>query len=212
MPEIPEPPIQYKKLICVEGIDEKNFFAAFLKNIKLHDIDIRDVKGKGNFETKLRSLKNSSGFYKADGSSFVTHMLLIRDKDDKDFKAVFDSITNILQREGFMPPKTHGTLSDGMPKIGVFIMPGKTIKGIILEDLCLKTVETRKEMACVDDFMACLKGQNCETKNISKAKVQAYLAAQPEIVNSLGLGAQKNYWDFDSKALNELKRFLELIR
>ena len=144
-------------------------------------------------------------------SSFVTYMLLIRDNDG-DFQATFDSVSDVLRAEGFVPPEEHGVLSNGMPKIGIFIMPGKTIEGLMLEDLCLKTVETRKEMTCVNDFVTCLKKQSRQIKNISKVKVQTYLAAQPEIVNSLGVGAQNNYWDFDSKVLDELKRFLELIR
>jgi hypothetical protein len=48
----------------------------------------------------------------------------------------------------------------------------------------------------------------------SKAKVavfkaQAFLAAQTDFVDSVGLGAQKRYWNFDSPALDELKHFLE---
>jgi len=43
---------------------------------------------------------------------------------------------------------------------------------------------------------------------MSKTKVQVFLASQPEIVNSIGLGASKNYWDFTSPVLDELKTFL----
>jgi hypothetical protein len=35
-----------------------------------------------------------------------------------------------------------------------------------------------------------------------------FLAAQPEVVDCVGLGAQKDYWNLDSPVLSELKDFL----
>jgi hypothetical protein len=34
----------------------------------------------------------------------------------------------------------------------------------------------------------------------------------PEIVNSVGVGAEKGYWNFESEELNELREFLENFR
>jgi len=83
----------------------------------------------------------------------------------------------------------------------------------MLEDLCLKTVENYKAMTCVNEYTSCISALESIPKNIPKAKVQVFkaqvfLAAQPEIVDSVGLGAQKKYWDFESSALDELKKFL----
>jgi hypothetical protein len=109
-------------------------------------------------------------------------------------------------------PSEDGQFVPGSPKIGIFIMPGNSVDGNMLEDLCLKTVEEHPAMKCVCDFAYCVSGLNNPPKNISKAKCQAFLATQPEIVNSVGLGARKDYWDFDSPALDELKQFLENLR
>lgn len=207
-------PIKSKKLLAVEGKDEENFFGALLRHINITDFDIRRVGGKDQFKNKLPALKNVSGFLNADGSPFVTHLAIIRDENDDN---AFASVTNILKKEGFTPIKKHGQFSKGNPKVGVFIMPGETLKGTMLEDLCLKSVENHPAMRCVNEFACCVSALKTIPKNISKAKVQVFkaqifLAAQPETVDSVGLGAQKQYWDFDSPALDELKQFLSNLK
>jgi len=198
-------PIIYKKIIAVEGPDDDNFFDALLRRMNIKDYDIRFVGGKDEFKNKLPALKNVSGFFDANGSPLVTHLAIIRDENGDN---AFESVTNILKKEGFTPPKKHGLFSNGNPKIGIFIMPGTTVKGTMLEDLCLKTVEKNPEMKCVNEFASCVSAMEPKPKNMSKAKAQTFLAAQPEIANSVGVGAQKGYWNFESTVLEELKQFL----
>jgi len=202
--------IDSKKILAVEGKDDKNFFNALLKHIGIADFDIREVGGKNQFRKKLPALVNARGFFLADGSSFVSHLAIVRDKDEDD---AFKSIATIVETTGLTPPTKPSEFSDGKPKVGIFIMPGEAIDGTMLEDLCLKTVENQKAMTCVNEFASCISALEPTAKNIPKAKVQVFkaqvfLAAQPEIVDSVGLGAQKNYWDFESPALDELKEFL----
>jgi len=202
--------INSKKILAVEGKDEENFFNALLKHIGITDINIREVGGKDKFPKKLPALVNARGFFLADRSSFVTHLAIIRDKDeDKAFK----SIANIVRSTRLTPPTKHAEFSNGTPKVGIFVMPGEAIDGTMLEDLCLKTVENHKAMTCVNKYASCISDLEPVPKNIPKAKIQVFkaqvfLAAQPDIVDSVGLGAQKKYWDFESSALGELKKFL----
>ncbi len=205
MPIFSHGPIIYKKIIAVEGPDDDNFFDALLRRMNIKDYDIRFVGGKDEFKNKLPALKNVSGFFNANGSPFVTHLAIIRDENGDN---AFESVTNIIKKEGFTPPKKHSLFSNGNPKIGIFIMPGTTVKGTMLEDLCLKTVEKNPEMKCVNEFASCVSAMEPKPKNMSKAKAQTFLAAQPEIANSVGVGAQKGYWNFESTVLEELKQFL----
>jgi hypothetical protein len=202
-------PIKSRKVLAVEGQDEEEFFGALLRYMDIGDFDMRHVGGKDQFRTKLPALKRVSGFFNVDGSPFVTYLAIIRDQNSDD---AFESVVGILKREGFTPPKEHGQFSKGNPKVGIFIMPGTKVKGTMLEDLCLKTVENRPTMKCVNEFASCVSELETMPKNLSKAKAQAFLAAQPEIVNSVGLGAQKKYWNFESPALNELKEFLSNLK
>lgn len=202
--------INSKKVIAVEGKDEINFFNALLRYMNITDFDIREIGGKGQFPKKLPALLKATGFYLADGSSSVIHLAIIRDRDEDE---AFKSIATIVKNAGLKPPTKHSEFSNGSPKVGIFIMPGETIDGTMLEDLCLKTVENHKAMTCVNEYASCISALEPNPKNIPKAKVQVFkaqvfLAAQPEIVDSVGLGAQKKYWDFESHALDELKEFL----
>jgi hypothetical protein len=178
--------------------------------MKFQDFDIRELGGKDQFPKKLPALLKARNFYLADGASFVTHLAIIRDKDEDE---AFKSIATIVTNAGLKPPIKHSEFSNSSPKVGIFVMPGETIDGTMLEDLCLRTVENHKAMTCVNEYASCISALKLIPKNIPKAKVQVFkaqvfLAAQPEIVDSVGLGAQKKYWDFDSSRLDELKEFL----
>ncbi len=202
-------PIKSRKVLAVEGKDEENFFDALLRHMNITDFDIREVGGKGQFRKKLPALVDARGFFLADGSSFVTHLAIIRDKDED---KAFESIATIVGNTRLTPPTKPSEFFNGNPKVGIFIMPGETIDGTMLEDLCLKTIENHNAMTCVNEFASCISALEPTPKNIPKAKVQVFkaqvfLAAQPEIVDSVGLGAQKKYWDFESSALDELKKF-----
>ncbi len=210
-------PIESKKILAVEGMDEINFFDVLLEDMNIRDCDTREVGGKDQFPKKFPLLLKAPGFFSANGSPLVTHVGIVRDKDEMKKSDAFASIVDIVRRVGLEPPAAHSQFSNGTPKVGIFIMPGDLIKGEKLEDLCLKTVENHEAMPCVNEFAACISALKNSPKDIPKAKVQVFkaqvfLAAQPEIVNSMGLGAKKKYWDFNSSALGELKSFLNNLK
>jgi hypothetical protein len=196
-------------VLAVEGLDEKSFFQKLLTFMDIHNVQIEDVGGKIKFITKFPALLKTPGFYAADQKPLVTHVAIIRDKDEDN---AFESVKNIVSKAGLEPPQANAQFSNGNPRVGIFIMPGDKMKGTMLEDLCLKSVESHPAMACVDPFVACSSKLPSPPTNMSKAKVQAFLAAQPEIVNSLGLGAEKDYWCMSSPALEELKAFLSHLK
>jgi hypothetical protein len=201
--------ITCKKILAVEGKDEKNFFDSLLKHQNISNCQIEEVGGKDQFPRKLPALIKAPGFVNPDGSFAVTHLVIIRDKNGDE---ALKSIANVLEKDNLVPPEKERQFSSGKPKVGIFIMPGKTIKGTMLEDLCLKTVEDHPAIECVNEFASCVSKLGHPPKNPSKTKTLAFLAAQEEIANTIGLGAQKNYWDFNSPCLDELKAFLEKMR
>jgi len=196
--------IKNKKYIIVEGKDDVGFFIGFLNHIGIQDFFVWGIGGKGEFNNELPLLAKVPGF------SDITHLVVVRDRNGDD---AFDSVANILERKMDFSnvPSQSGKFSGGYPKIGIFIMPGE-IEGRMLEDLCLKIVEKHPAMECVNDFASCVSKLESTPKNLSKTKVQAFLASQPEVANTIGLGAQKGYWDFNSPCLTELKQFLENLR
>lgn len=205
MPDSKPRRIIARNVLAVEGNDEKNFFGSLLTYLGISDVQIEDVGGKDNFRHRFPALLKTTGFFDAAGYPLVTHIAIVRDKDEDD---AFKSVASIVAAAGLKPPPEHSTFSRGDPKVGIFIMPGARVEGTMLEDLCLKTVESHPAMKCVDEFASCASALETKPKNLSKARAQAFLAAQPDIATSVGLGAQKSYWNFDSPALEELRLFL----
>lgn len=196
--------IHQKKVLAVEGKDEVNFFNALLKYVGITDFEVYEVGGKQQFKDKLPALARRRGF------SDVEVLAVVRDADN-DANAAFESIRNILKKEKLEPPIQINQFSEGRPKIGIFIMPGNSDEGM-LEDLCLKTVENHLAMDCVQPFTNCISELEKSPNNIVKAKAQAFLAAMPKLVTSVGLGAQKGYWNFNSEELTDLKAFINNLR
>ena len=83
----------------------------------------------------------------------------------------------------------------------------------MLESLCLSTVELKEKetIECVDEFMQCIELKKEKPKNPHKARHRAFLAAMLDDTPSLGIAAQKGYWDFGSDKLKPLLDFLKQI-
>lgn len=196
--------IKKSKILIVEGKDEVSFFKAFFKHEKIEGVQIYDIGGKDNFKNDLPIFVRLSNF------SRVETMAVIRDADENADQA-FISIKNILKKENLTPPNQKNQFADGEPKIGIFIMPGDSDEGM-LEDLCMKTIANHPILECVDEFITCVSERGVLPKNKAKAKAQVFLAAMPEIVNSVGLGALRNYWNFESDELVNLRIFIKNFR
>ncbi len=192
------------KLIAVEGKDEVNFFNCLLKYMGFDNYAVREVGGTRQFNDQFPALVRSSDF------SDVDTIIVIRDADNSAENA-FKSIKNVLIGENLEPPKEMNGFSNSIPKIGVFIMPGDSEKGM-LEDLCLSTVKDHPVMEFIDIFVNFVLTLEEPPRNIAKSKAQVFLAAMPNIVCRVGLGAEKGYWNFNSEALLPLKSFLNHLK
>ena len=198
-------PFTKTRLLAVEGDDEINFFKKLLEVIGISNlVDIRKSGGKDKFKDLMRAFTVTRGF------KSLEIIAVIRDAD-KNAADAFKSITGVLRKIGLKTPDKPGGYSGGGPAVGVFIMPDNSSGGM-LEDLCLDTVNDHEAMKCVDDFIYCTQKLNESPNNIPKAKVQAFLASKPKIVNSLGLGAQKGYWNLESEKLQPLITFLNRLK
>lgn len=197
--------IRNTKMLVVEGSDDVCFFTTLLKKLNIEGVYVSALGSKYGFNEDLPDIQKRQGF------SSLTHLGLIRDKDEDN---AFESVKNILQRKMNFEtvPNENGQFARGEPNVGILIMPGSGVEGTMLEDLCLETVKHHEAMTCVDDFMECVSTLENPPLKPAKSKVQAFLAAQPQTVSSVGIAAQKSYWNMDSPVLSELKAFLENFR
>ncbi|MFA5879643.1 MAG: DUF3226 domain-containing protein [Candidatus Margulisiibacteriota bacterium] len=195
-------------LLAVEGIDECNFFAKLLTHLNIPDIQCIDIKGTTNFANELPVIVSADGFWQR-----VKAIGFIRDAENNPAEDAFKSITKIMKDNNLpIPTAPNQVTVNTSPITGVFIMPDNAETGM-LENLCLKTIEELPVYKCIENFVSCfLKYQQEEEKlifNKSKAMVQAYLSSRSKIANSLGIGAQKGYWDLNHKAFDDIKKFLK---
>ncbi len=197
--------IERDNLLLVEGKDELYFFKALLTHISIEDIQIIEVGGKDKFKDEFPALLLSPNF------SAVKKYGIVRDADNN-ADNTFQSVTDMLNRHNQPIPTAPGEIiSSNKITTGIFIMPGNSEEGM-LEDLCLSTVTSHPVSACVDEYLSCLhKNLEHEKENIpkdpdkyyfpkneAKAKMHAFLAGMNKFVPSLGIAANKGYFNFDS--------------
>jgi hypothetical protein len=187
-----------RKIIGVEGKDDRRFLEALLRILEIIDVQILEFEGKSNFRTQILALKNTPGF------STISICAFIRDADENPPEAAFRSITDALLNAGLTPPDLDQTFTAGNPRVGIFIMPGNGASGAI-EDLCLESIKDEDAFDCVNFYFDCL---GTIPTNESKAKTLCYLSGKEPYANSLGYGALKGHWDFSNNSFDAIKAFL----
>jgi len=198
--------ITKKNLLAVEGNDEVIFFNELLRHMGMDEsVEVFEVGGKDRFKKKIPVLLRTPG------AGNLQAIAIIRDADDS-FENAFKSVQGVLKQNLLPAPKNPGEFTQGNPKVGVFILPDNFSPGM-LENICLETVKNAEEMECVDRFIDCTRGLKKlpVEKDIPKARVQTFLAIKPDVPNSIGRGAQKRHWNFDSPGLYPLKNFLSQL-
>ena len=206
-------PIAQTSILVVEGTDEENFFSAYVKHLGLDERALLIIKseGKDNLYKAFNELMATSAF---DG---VKRIGIIQDADRSSidrFRSIYNFVkkqVHPVTKQSLTPPEASGEISHGMPAIGIFLLPDCKSNGM-LETVCLNIVNNSPIMECVEGYIKCLETRLPDKqdfpKNIEKSKVQAYLAGKPDDVHSIGIAAQKGYWDFAHKSLEPLKDFL----
>ncbi len=94
------------------------------------------------------------------------------------------------------------------------VIPPGAIKEQI-EDLCLAAIKEYNELECVENYFNCLKEKlplDKFPKDLSKAKIQAFLASREESVPHLGIAAKKGFFPLNHNILRILSFFSDHCR
>lgn len=197
--EITEP-----NVLIVEGDEERFFFSALIRDLGLQNIQILPIGGKTQLRRNLGALKLAPRF------SGVISLGIVRDANENP-SAAFQSVHDALRHAGLPAPERALMPSGHGPRVAVIILPEEGTPGT-LEDLCLSAVGQDPAMLCVTQYFECLQQQELPLpRNMSKARVQAFLASRPEAGKRLGEAAQAGYWPWDDKALAQMRNFLQQI-
>jgi len=189
----------------VEGKDDEAFFDTLVNRLGRYDIQVAGIGGKTKLRTILKAIVKDPPFQN------VQSLGVIRDAD-LDPKSAFESVRDALKATGLPTPKKQMSVAKGPPKTSVMILPSIDRQGA-LEDLCLEAVAQDPAMDCTEGFFDCLqeKGRARPKKDMAKAKVRAFLAAQGDPTLPLGLAARKGYWPLDHPAFDRVRRFLKSL-
>ena len=192
------------KQLLVEGRDYANFFEALVDRLQLTDIQIQNFGGVSELRAFLRLLTLAPGF------ASVASIGIVRDAEDSAIGA-FRSVQSSLQNADLPVPDSVGVRAVGSPLVSVLILPGNDRPGM-LETLLNETVAESRESECIDAFFACVESlPGGSIRRPDKARAHAWLATRPDPHVSVGVAAQKNYWNLGHRALDPVREFLRAL-
>ena len=119
---------------------------------------------------------------------------IVRDAD-ADAEGAFQSVCQALKSNGLPIPSCVLTPTPTTLKVVVLILPGNGSPGM-LEDLCLDSVQNDPAIKCVEKYFECLENNKIELPagcDISKSKVQAFLASRKDTDMHLGIACRKRH-------------------
>ncbi len=208
--------IKSKRLLLVEGNDEKWFCIQLIKAIEMNqnpenlDIQVIDIQGNQNFSSSLSLIIKSPNFDE------VTTIGFIRDAEKNPAESSYNSTCTSIKKylSNFPIPEIGKTKTENGLTCGIFIMPDNKTEGM-LENLCLESVRNNPLYDNVEEYVeqaqSLLSESNKKKYNKPKAMVQTYLAGQPEIINTLANAAKKKIWDFSNPVFNDIITFVKQL-
>lgn len=197
--------ITQKCVLLVEGKEDQLFFDAIVKQQNLQNIQIISYKGKTNLRPFLSVLVKSPEFHNR-----VISIGIVRDADTN-ASGTFKSICDALQNACLSVPHSVLEPVGQNPRITILVIPHGSTHGM-LEDLCLESVIEDPSTNCMEQYFQCLQElPSSMPNNISKAKVQVFLASRHEPGKRLGEAAQAGYWPWNNEVFDSVKSFLQQI-
>ena len=205
--------IEREVQLLVEGNDERNFFEAFIGHLQIANVQVQVLHGKDRLNEFLETLAGTTDFRRVRGIGIV------RDADksaDAAFQSVQTSLrnTNQLARtwsgvEFPVPQRPEERVGEA-PWLSVLILPGSGTDGM-LETLLCRTFGGTDVDRCIDRFFQCVDEAGSPMHRRDKARARVYLATKPHPHVSVGVAAQKSYWDFDHIVLDGVRGFLRSL-
>lgn len=195
--------VQHPVQLLAEGKDAKNWFEALVRHISLPDIQVQNYGGVRELRKFLKSFALMPGF------QTVRSVGIVRDAEKQGPEDAFRSVRDGLAAAGLPVPSSGGAATHhGTPSVAVLILPGSGRTGM-LESLLMESLAEDPVRPCIEDFLVCSESRSrTPTQRPEKSFVHAYLATRPDPHVSVGVAAQKGYWNLDHPAFEKTRRFL----
>lgn len=203
--------LERPRLLLVEGTDDYWFFWRIIEHRKSDGIQIIEFGGKdtlGEFLTNVLVPRVRA-------TDIVRIIGIVRDADDF-YDRAYQSVGDSLRRAGLPVPQgpltyANGVLDDATIRTAAYIMPDNGSPGD-LETLCLQAVRDTPAIPCVDGYFDCLELIGHVPRQESKARLQAFLAANPDNPTlRIGEAIAAGVIPWDSPAFDDVHKFLDML-
>ena len=200
-------PIEKSKQLLVEGNDQLNFFEAFLTHLGIRDtVQVQNFGGVDELQLFVETIAATREF-----RDMVESLGIVRDAESRPAQSAFQSVQSSLSRAGLPVPERMNQPFGGTPALSVFILPDNRSDGM-LETLLYRTVENTQMDSCIDDFFECVSAETGEgLHRPDKARAHAYIATRRDPHVSVGVAAQRSYWDLDHAVFDGVRNFLRSL-
>ncbi len=197
--------IARKKLLLVEGIDDKVVFDALCEKMDVTDVQILRYDGKYKLRNFVHDLTSLDGFANVESIAVTMDV-------DQDRTSARDRIRGALENASLPAPDqplTFAETSDGA-KVTYMLIPHERDHGE-LEDVCLESVGDEAGLRCVDEFISCVESTDSSVLRLSKSRLQAYLSIQDDPDIRIGEAVAAGYLPYDSVAFEPLRRLISML-
>ena len=194
--------ITESKQLVVEGRDAEAFFHALLSHMRISEVQVQNFGGISELRGFLKALCNAPGFAQ------VTSVGIVRDAETNAAGA-FQSVCGALSGANLPVPEQAMVPGGDCPQVSVLILPDGKTSGM-LETICLQSVQGDPVMECLKQYFECVEQRmGFLPGNMSKARVQAFLASRPRSGLRLGEAAHAKYWPWDSPVFERMREFVQ---
>ncbi len=191
---MPPSPITQDRLLIVEGKDAENFLGAMVRHCGRRDIQVQEYGGINDLSRYLRAIVVAPNW------SRVATLGIIRDAETN-AQSAMQSVRGAIAQAGM-------SIDGADPRISTFIFPDGRRPGM-LETLLCDSFADSPINDCINEFLACsTERTGANVKRMEKARAHAYLATREDPHVSVGVAAQKDYWDLGHPAFEQLRDFI----
>ena len=191
--------------LLVEGNDQLNFFETLVSRLEIDGIQIQNFGGVNELTLFLETLASTREF-----KDEVKSVGIIRDAEAS-AQSAFQSVQGSLHRADLPIPDQPGQSACGSPAVSMLILPGDDSPGMLETLLCRTFVDTPMN-ECIESFFQCAQDlPNIDMRRPDKARAHAYIATLPDPHVSVGVAAQRSYWNLDHAALGSVRNFLRSL-
>ena len=198
--------IEASTQLLVEGNDQLNFFRAFVRRLGIPNIQVQNFGGVDELTLFVEALASTDEF-----KDRVRSLGIVRDSEVRPASSAFQSVQGTLVSAGLPVPDQMATPFGSSPSVSVLILPDNESPGM-LETLLCRAFDGTHVGQCIESFLECASAVTGEgLHRPDKARAHAYIATRRDPYLSVGVAAQRSYWDLDHAVFDGIRNFIRSL-